>query len=180
MCLPLYSKNWARSLQTAGADGYLPHCSSGAPSATGPVNDLALSRIACGVKWPYPSSLRNRTVVRICENATMFHGSGAVAGVPYFPATFMYGGMPGSVGSPNSELAIAYVQIGQSPPRPADTRPLRHSGALTSFLASLMPSCLSPLARFTQPDESLYGITMSALCAPALVSGPIRSVWLSS
>jgi hypothetical protein len=27
-------------------------------------------------------------VVRICENATMFHGSGASAGVEYVAATF--------------------------------------------------------------------------------------------
>ena len=46
-------------------------------------------------------------MVSICENETMFHGSGASAGVPYFFVTFMYAGMPGSVGSPYSELAIA-------------------------------------------------------------------------
>jgi len=47
--------------------------------------------------------------------------------------------MPGSVGSPNSELAIAYVQCGQSP-RPEMTCPFRHSGAETIFLGSVMPS----------------------------------------
>ena len=85
----------------------------------------------------------------------MFHGSGASAVCPYCAVTFMYGGMPGSVGSPNSELAIAYVQIGKSPPRPAATWLFRHSGADRIFLASVMPSCLSPLARFTQPPASV-------------------------
>src|SRR6185436_8984255 len=93
----------------------------------------------------------------------------------YFCVTAVYAGIPGSVASPNNELAIANVQIGKSP-RPAITWPLRHSGAETIFLESVIPSCWRPLARFTQPDALLYGITMSAVCAPALVSGPIRSV----
>jgi len=116
------------------------------------------------------------TIVNTCANETMFHGSGAVSAVPYFCVTAVYAGMPGSVGSPNKELAIANVQIGKSP-RPARTTPLRHSGAETIFLESVIPSCLRPLARFTQPEALLYGITMSAVCAPALVSGPIRSAW---
>src|SRR4029078_6205951 len=115
-------------------------------------------------------------MVSNCENETMFHGSGAVAGVPYFCVTAAYAGMPGSVVSPNNELAIANVQIGKSP-RPARTTPFRHSGAETIFLESVMPSCLRPLARVTHHDALLYGITMSAVCAPALVSGPIRSLW---
>ena len=86
--------------------------------------------------------------------------------------------MPGSVGSPNSELAIEYVQCGKSP-RPLMTCPLRHSGAETIFLGSVMPSVLRLLARFTQPAVSLYGITMSAVCAPAAVSTEVRSVWVS-
>src|SRR6516165_8293892 len=86
--------------------------------------------------------------------------------------------MPGSVGSPNSELAIAYVQCGQSP-RPEMTCPFRHSGAETIFLESVMPSEVRLLARFTQPAVSLYGITMSAVCAPAAVSTEVRSVVLS-
>src|SRR5579871_4811933 len=86
--------------------------------------------------------------------------------------------MPGSVGSPNSELAIAYVQCGKSP-KPLMTCPLRHSGAETIFLGSVMPSVWRLLARFTQPAASLYGTTTSAVCAPAAVSTEVRSVWLS-
>ena len=59
------------------------------------------------------------------------------------------------------------------------TCPFRHSGAETIFLASVMPSVLRLLARFTQPAVSLYGITMSAVCAPAAVSTEVRSVVLS-
>src|SRR6516164_8610300 len=70
--------------------------------------------------------------------------------------------MPGSLGSPNSELAIAYVQCGQSL-RPAMTCPFRHSGAETIFLVSVMPSDVRPLARFTQPAVSLYGQVIAGL-----------------
>src|ERR1700748_1249510 len=77
--------------------------------------------------------------------------------------------MPGSDGSPNSELAIEYVQCVKSP-RPLMACPFRHSGAETIFFVSVMPSVLRLLARFTQPAVSLYGITMSAVCAPAAES----------
>src|SRR6266702_6710757 len=86
--------------------------------------------------------------------------------------------MPGSVGSPNSELAIEYVQCGKSP-RPLMTCPLRHSGAERIFLGSVMPSVVRLLARFTQPAASLYGITRSAVSAPAAVSTEGRWVWVS-
>ena len=46
-------------------------------------------------------------MVRTWPKVTITHGSGATAGVPYLAITFMYAGIPGSVGSPNSELAIA-------------------------------------------------------------------------
>jgi hypothetical protein len=140
------------------------------------LNAFAFASTAGGVILPYPISFRNLMVVITCANETMFQGSGAVSGVPYVWVTFVYAGMPGSVASPNSELAIAYVHSGKSP-RPARTWPFRHSGAETIFLESAIPSCLRPLARFTQPAALLYGITMSAVCAPALVSGPIRSAW---
>ena len=52
--------------------------------------------------------------------------------------------MPGSVGSPYSELAIAYVQFGQSPSA-SITVELRHSGAVMIFFESVMPSCCEPL-----------------------------------
>src|SRR5919197_1153300 len=87
---PSYVKNCVRSLQTAGALPYLPHCSSGAPRATGPLNALSLSSTA-------------------------------------------------------DELA---------------------SG----------PASLRALAWLTQPDASLYGMTMLAFWAPDAVSGPMRSV----
>ena len=41
---PVYSKNWMRSLQTAGAFAYLPQSSEGAPSACGPVNAFGLGQ----------------------------------------------------------------------------------------------------------------------------------------
>ena len=83
-------------------------------------------------------------MVSTCANETMFHGSGAVSGVPYFCVTAVYAGMPGSVASPNNELAIANVQIGKSP-RPAITWPLRHSGAETIFLESVIAELLQAL-----------------------------------
>src|SRR5204863_9943698 len=48
---PVYSKNWMRSLHTPGACEYLPQSSAGAPSACGPVNALALARIADGERF---------------------------------------------------------------------------------------------------------------------------------
>src|SRR5262245_40652745 len=88
--------------------------------------------------------------------------------------------MPGSDGSPYSELAIKYVHFGKSPPRPCATRPLRHSGGETIFLVSVMLSCSSALARFTQVGTETNGITKSAVFAPAAVSTPVRSVWVAA
>src|SRR5690348_5135878 len=88
--------------------------------------------------------------------------------------------MPGSDGSPNSELAMEYVHFGKSPPRPAATWPLRHSGAETIFLVSVMPSWMSALAMFTQVGAETNGTTMSAVVAPAAVSTPVRSVWVAA
>src|SRR5215472_14285019 len=86
--------------------------------------------------------------------------------------------MPGSDGSPNRELAMEYVHFGKSPPRPAATWPLRHSGAETIFLMSVMPSWVRALAMFTQALAETKGTTMSAVVAPAAVSTPVRSVWV--
>ena len=54
----------------------------------------------------------------------------------------------------------------------------RHSGLATIFLGSVTPICVSALAMFTQPFASVPGMTMSAVAAPALVSGAITSVWV--
>src|SRR5580700_7341702 len=88
----------------------------------------------------------------------------------------MYSIMPGSVVSPYSELAMRYVHLGKSPPRPAATWPLRHSGGETIFLASVMPCWMSALAMFTQAPASTFGMTMSAEAAPVDASTPVRSV----
>src|SRR5579875_2104376 len=84
---PVYSKNWMRSLQTAGALGYLPQASAGAPSACGPVNALALARMAEGDRWALPTSFMILMGVSICPKSTMFHGSDSSAGVENFFAT---------------------------------------------------------------------------------------------
>src|SRR5919197_3015276 len=84
---PSYVKNCVRSLQTAGALPYLPHDSSGAPSATGPLNALSLSSTADEVASG-PASLIALIVVSIVPNETMTHGSGAVL-TPYCWVTFM-------------------------------------------------------------------------------------------
>ncbi len=84
--------------------------------------------------------------------------------------------MPLSVGSPKSDDAIAYVQSGQSPSAVA-TCEFRHSGAVKIFFESVIPSCLSAFAWFAQSDAVPYGTTMSALVAPAAVSGAVRSLW---
>jgi hypothetical protein len=74
-------------LQTAGALLYLPHCSSGAPSATGPLNALSLSSTADELASD-PASLIALIVVSIVPKETITHGSGAVF-TPYCCVTFM-------------------------------------------------------------------------------------------
>src|SRR6516225_8478475 len=88
----------------------------------------------------------------------------------------MYSIMPGSVVSPYSELAMRYVHLGKSPPRPAATWPLRHSGGETIFFGSVMPCWVSALAMFTQAFEVTLAMTMSAEAAPVDASTPVRSV----
>ena len=71
--------------------------------------------------------------------------------------------MPGSVGSPNSELAIAYVQIREvaaEPGRDLAVQAQRRGDDLLR-VGDAQSRCRL-LARFTQPVVSLYGITMSA------------------
>src|SRR5215831_6459659 len=103
-------------------------------------------------------------MVIIWPKSTMFHGSGAFAGVEYFCASFMYSIMPGSVVSPYSELAMRYVHLGKSPPRPAATWPVRHSGGETTFLESVMPCWMSALAMFTQGITDSKKVVSPPLC----------------
>src|SRR5262245_15124895 len=73
---------------------------------------------------------------------------------------------------------MPYTHCGKSPPRPAATCGERHSGLETTGLVGA--TCFSALARLMQPVASVIGTTTSALCPPAAVSGPIRSVALMS
>ena len=54
--------------------------------------------------------------------------------------------MPGSVGSPYSELAIEYVHL-REVAEALDDLPLRHSGAETIFFGSVMPSVVQRLGQ---------------------------------
>src|SRR5215471_18979523 len=104
-----------------GALGIEPHASAGAPSACGPLNDLAIRRTWAGVIFATlplfcaAAVLRNRIVLSIVPKFTMFHGSGAFFWTLNSLIAAAYGARPRSLGSPNSELAIPYVQCGKSP-----------------------------------------------------------------